>query len=104
MASLELTAAKVEPTKETHVFIGTFRPALSDLRHRLEAARHGGDLSPGWPFKCRQGLCYINWPDELFRCWQNGHFDEEVYKTHAEMMELVLVQRGVIDPEFQVKQ
>jgi hypothetical protein len=65
-----------EPTKETHVFIGTFRPPLSTVS-RLDSC----------PLCRRRFTHYAQSSQELaLNCWQQGHLDVPVYKTHEQVI------------------
>ena len=68
-------------SKDTHVFIGMFRPPWSEIQ-KLERQVINGECKCGCRFACSYVIQY----DKLHEHYMRGCFDEPVYKTHEEIM------------------
>ena len=72
-----------EPTKETHVCIGMFRPLFQDVLQSIRDTEGGSIPDPAEPrFALR---AYFN-NATIHERWLQGFFDEPVYKTHEEVI------------------
>jgi hypothetical protein len=70
-----------EPTKETHVCIGMFRPPWPEIRDR-EREIIGLGCVCGAKFAC----AYMEQYDKLHEHYLKGCFDEPVYATKDEIL------------------
>lgn len=72
------------PTAETHVYIGVFRPPWDEVK-QLERQIVTNGCRCGCSFACP----YVIQFDKLHEHYDRGCFDEPVYKTHEEMMRVI---------------
>lgn len=69
----------MNPTPETHVFIGMFRPPYGGAHHPCPVCKSYCVTLPGH-----------------YRCWQEGHFDTPQYATREEIIDRIAEKAAIL--------